>query len=34
MLKRNQLESKVNYLEKLGINVDDLKKLSRIYKLS
>lgn len=27
MLKRNQLESKVNYLEKLGINVDDLKKI-------
>ena len=27
MLKRNELESKVNYLEKLGINVDDLKKI-------
>lgn len=27
MLKRNQRESKVNYLEKLGINVDDLKKI-------
>ena len=27
MLKRNQCESKVNYLEKRGINVDDLKKI-------
>lgn len=27
MLKRNQRESKVNYLEKRGINVDDLKKI-------